>query len=239
MDFFVAFVTRQLREGIAPDKTTVPHDLPTLRNASISWMLDAYRYFQANPQLIHDAWSKCRTGTNDELNLSYESLSGPTGRAAMQLAMRTDPVFSGEIARFEVDKVTGDLAAESDGETNTRAAIAGHDDDLALSADELRDLLSAGPQTVSNKLFPPRSALAEQDSNGDFSAKESEVEQGDFDDIAATPEELLEARGSQPAQHAAQSEEATDVDDEESNTDELVCKCSFGCSLFSSYLVTV
>lgn len=219
-DFFVAFVTRQLREGVAPDKTVVPHDLPTLRNASISWLLDAYSYFQANPELVRSAWAKCRTGNNDELNLLYASVSSSAAREAMQHAMRTDAVFSGEIARFNLDIVTGDLAAECDDETNTRSEIIGHDDDLALSADDLQKLLVPEPQTVQQHLMGI--STIKQTSSGDFEAKESGAESADFEDIPPTQDELEQARATQLAIHTADDDREDDSDD--SDNDNLLSK---------------
>ena len=47
-DFFVTSATQDLNNNIPVDQIKLPTDLPSLRNASIGWLLDAYKFFTDN-----------------------------------------------------------------------------------------------------------------------------------------------------------------------------------------------
>lgn len=165
-DFMVGFATRKLASGLPPEEVSLPTDLPTLRNASISWLLDAYDYFKKNPDVIRKAWASCKT---KEWNLSYESLTSNAATERHQQLIREDPTFAMEFARFDLSAITG--APETDNEQHD-AAFADHNDDQTLTVEQVEQGLTGlqGGTEVENG------------ENGELLSSVQEAE-GDFEDV--------------------------------------------------------
>ncbi|KAL1943445.1 hypothetical protein VTO73DRAFT_4520 [Trametes versicolor] len=126
--FLVGSATRKLIADEKADEILLPTDLPTLRNASIAWLVDAYWYLQERPDIIKKAWEKCEA---NGWNLSYESLTSSAALEHLEKVMSSNREFAAEFAHLDV--VSGNLEEES-----TDAWVAeGHDDDLALDPDVL------------------------------------------------------------------------------------------------------
>ncbi|KAF7799758.1 hypothetical protein EIP86_011000 [Pleurotus ostreatoroseus] len=134
-DFFVAIAMRKLAAGTPPDEVLLPRDLATLRNASVSWLIDAYRVFEANPQIIQKSWANCKA---DCWNLSPESLRSEEAWPTFTATTTADPEFAAEFARFDYSAVTGSVADESN--TNGFDPALEHDDDLRLEPTEIARL---------------------------------------------------------------------------------------------------
>ncbi|KAI9059119.1 hypothetical protein FKP32DRAFT_1158739 [Trametes sanguinea] len=117
--------------GHKPADIALPTDLPTLRNASIPWLLDAYNHLNHRPDIIQKAWRKCEA---HNWNLSYECLTSTAARQRLAEVMQTNPQFAAEFANLDI--VTGDV----ENEAADAAADDGPDDDLALGSDVLADL---------------------------------------------------------------------------------------------------
>jgi hypothetical protein len=90
LDFFTSYVARKLGEGIPPEKIVIPMDLPTLRDASIAWTLDAWLYFCEHPDIVRRAWENCKV---DGLNLSWESLQSPEATRNLEDLLANDEIF--------------------------------------------------------------------------------------------------------------------------------------------------
>lgn len=58
LDYFAGYATRKLSEGIRPEDIKLLVDLPSLRDASVSWALDAFDHFTKDPELVRLAWRK-------------------------------------------------------------------------------------------------------------------------------------------------------------------------------------
>jgi hypothetical protein len=80
-------------------------DLPTLRDASVAWTLDAWLYFCENPEIVRRAWENCKV---DNLNFSWESLHSPEATRNLEQLLANDEVFRGRIG------VNPDLPHSSD-----------------------------------------------------------------------------------------------------------------------------
>lgn len=98
LDFFAGWSTRLLRNGSKPEEVSLPHDLPTLRNASITWTLEAYHHLLAHPEIVKKAWEKCQTG---DWNLSWEKLTAPETTQLFFDTVATNTAFRNEVSTRE------------------------------------------------------------------------------------------------------------------------------------------
>jgi hypothetical protein len=188
----VGFASRKLASGLPAEEVSLPTDLPTLRNASISWLLDAYRYFKNNPDVIKNAWASCRT---KEWNLSYESLTSIAATERHRQLCQEDTNFALEFARFDLSAITG--TAESDEEQHA-AAFASHDDDLALSVDDVQARLDGTAMTDGQVGDDGEFLLSVEDAEGDFEDVDPEAEQSDHESESEVCSSLVTITSSQP-----------------------------------------
>ncbi|KEP45194.1 DDE superfamily endonuclease, partial [Rhizoctonia solani 123E] len=119
------------------DPTTVVHDksIKTLRDRSVSWMLEAHRALD-NPQLIQKAFSLCAV-PDTEFNLSYSSLTSHEARQAIQALRTSDPKFHAEITAGRPASLTEDDENNEEDGNNEGDEDAEEDSDEALSAAEV------------------------------------------------------------------------------------------------------
>lgn len=133
LDFFVAWLTRLLKSGSKPEDVSLPTDLPTLRNASIAWTLEAYYYLKKRPEIVRKAWERCQTR---EWNLSWDKLTSPEATELFFATIANNTAFRNEVASHEPvipRAIAGALTSEAE-----EAVEAGEpNDDLSLSADQL------------------------------------------------------------------------------------------------------
>lgn len=136
-----------MSNGVPADKIKLPTSLPTLRNASIAWLLDAYKFFTDNRDIVKDAWARSKvTG----LNLTWSSLMSEGALKNLDTLRMSDPEFNQEFAKFDPEKlltVSGDL--EADKEIISGADCDFLDDDASLSTIELVNQCS-DPSSVKN-----------------------------------------------------------------------------------------
>ncbi|KAL1936970.1 hypothetical protein VTO73DRAFT_2825 [Trametes versicolor] len=130
-DFVVATATRQLASGKKPADIKLPTDLPTLRNASIAWLLDAFKYFDQNPEVVRKAWVQCKISTPDHgiLDLSYDSITSSSSVSHSTRLFATDSVLRTELARFQFSTISGEPEDPSD--MMDPSSGLDHDDDLS------------------------------------------------------------------------------------------------------------
>jgi hypothetical protein len=119
---------RKLGEGIKPENIDIPLDLPTLRDTSVAWTLDAWLYFRERPELICQAWKNCKVG---HLNFSWESLTSAAATDNIEDLVTNDEIFRQLIGSkdpplpYSSDPVFHDAEAHSHFDDN-------EDDSLAL-----------------------------------------------------------------------------------------------------------
>ncbi|GLB39952.1 hypothetical protein LshimejAT787_0704620 [Lyophyllum shimeji] len=96
LHFLVESHSKQLKEGLTPEKVQVTTSLPTLRNASVQPVVKLYRYLRsyAGRQLVKRAWEKCAVG---EWNLSAECITSRRAKAAYREYLEKDRVLRQEI----------------------------------------------------------------------------------------------------------------------------------------------
>ncbi|CDO77467.1 hypothetical protein BN946_scf184902.g1 [Trametes cinnabarina] len=134
VDFLVGSATQKLMSGQKASNVILPTDLPTLRNASIAWLLDAYNHLDERPELVWKAWKKCEA---NGWNLSYECLTSAAARERLEEVMRSNLEFSAEFRRFDI--VTGNVEGDLEG------VFESPDDNLTLDTDVLaKACLAAG-----------------------------------------------------------------------------------------------
>lgn len=68
----------------------LPTTLPTLRDASVAWTLDAYHHFEKNPEMVQQAWAKSAVGP---LNLSWDSLTSDAAMDHVERLLAEDAIF--------------------------------------------------------------------------------------------------------------------------------------------------
>lgn len=139
-DFVIAHGTRQLTKGIAPINIKLPTDLPTLRNASIPWLIDAYTYFVSHPDVVRKAWENCQFDSlnHGTLDLSYTSLLSASSLEHSRDLFAIDSALKEEWAKFVSSKdsfstISGDCEAE-------KVIVDGTDDfsdDVSIATDVL------------------------------------------------------------------------------------------------------
>lgn len=130
-DFFVATICKKLKAGIAPNTAAPPSDLPTLRNATIGWFLDGWKYLQNNPEIVRHAWGACRVpGKAHGLSLAYRSVSSDKAFAAFRSLCAEDEEFGRELLRLDFTSSVGEDDEEPD-------EAESHDDDLACPPEEV------------------------------------------------------------------------------------------------------
>ncbi|KAG8780885.1 hypothetical protein FRC12_022488 [Ceratobasidium sp. 428] len=94
LDYFVACSTRQLQAGVAPEAVVLPNDLPSLRDASVAWTVEAFRYMQSHPEVVEKAWARCQTG---EWNLTWDKLTSPAAKDLFYATLSTNEAFRNEL----------------------------------------------------------------------------------------------------------------------------------------------
>ena len=156
-DFFVASATRDLNNNIPVDQIKLPTDLPSLRNASIGWLLDAYKFFTDNRDIVKNAWAQSKIAG---LNLTWESMKSDAALENLNKLRKSDLVFDAEFAKFDLNglsAVSGDL--DSEGEVTLGADCDFGDDDISLTTQELivqcSDPNSAQLESVAHNDFIP------------------------------------------------------------------------------------
>ncbi|KAG9118568.1 hypothetical protein FRC07_006863 [Ceratobasidium sp. 392] len=142
LDFFAGWATRLLKNGAKPEQVVLPNDLPTLRNASVAWTLEAYHYLAKRPDIVKKSWEMCRTG---DWNLSWSKLTCPEATELFFATVASNPKFMAEVSVAEPlipCSAPEFLPKESDqAAVEYLEALA---DDLTLSADELVRALIEG-----------------------------------------------------------------------------------------------
>lgn len=134
-DFISASATRELSNGVPVNQIKLPTDLPTLRNASIAWLLDGYKFFTENRDIVKNAWAQSKVAG---LSLTWSSLTSEEALKNLNLLRKSDPAFNQEFARFDfkaLATVSGDLNADKEVITGGNCEFA--DDDTSLSTGEL------------------------------------------------------------------------------------------------------
>lgn len=123
-DFFVATICKKLKAGVAPNVATPPSDLPTLRNATIGWFLDGWKYLRDNPEIVRHAWGACRVpGETRGLSLAYRSVSSDEAYATFRSLCAKDEDFGKELLHLDFTSSIREDGEEPD-EVNE------YDDDL-------------------------------------------------------------------------------------------------------------
>ncbi|KAJ3005260.1 hypothetical protein NUW54_g4424 [Trametes sanguinea] len=170
VNFLVASATRKLMAGEKAADIALPTDLPTLRNASVAWLLDAYNYLKARPDIVKKAWAKCET---KGWSLSYESLTSKAARRRLEEVISTNPQFTAEFATLGV--VTGILDGEEE-------AFDSHDDDLSVDLNIIAELCtSKAPSAQSQQSQPDGSA-----NHLDLVAYAADIDVGSDDEFVGT-----------------------------------------------------
>lgn len=98
LDYFVACSTRQLQAGVSAEDVKLPNDLPTLRDASVAWTLEAFLYMQENHQIVTKAWEKCETR---KWNFTWSKLTSPDAMALLCSTLAENKGFREELALME------------------------------------------------------------------------------------------------------------------------------------------
>jgi hypothetical protein len=130
-DFFVATICKKLKAGVTPNMAAPPSDLPTLRNATIGWFLDAWKYLRDNPDIVRHAWGACRVpGETRGLSLAYQSVSSNDAYALFRSLCAKDEEFGKELLRLDfTSSVVEDGDEHDEGDQ--------HDDDLMCPPEEI------------------------------------------------------------------------------------------------------
>lgn len=95
LDFFVASSTRQLNAGISAECVKIPNDLPTLRDASVVWTLEAFLYLKDRPEVVAKAWEKCKTG---EWDFSWAKLTSSEATKCLYATLSSNEAFRQELS---------------------------------------------------------------------------------------------------------------------------------------------
>lgn len=111
-----------------------PLDLPTLRNATICWFLDGWKYLCDNPEIVRHAWGACRVpGEVRGLSLAYQSVSSDEAHALFLSLCAKDEEFGKEFLLLDFTSSIGNDCEESDVDDE-------YDDDLTHPPDEVDNL---------------------------------------------------------------------------------------------------
>lgn len=130
-DFFVATICKKLKAGVTPNMAAPPSDLPTLRNATIGWFLDAWKYLRDNPDIVRHAWGACCVpGETRGLSLAYQSVSSDEAYAQFRSLCVKDEEFGKELLHLDFTSSAGEDGGEPDEDDQ-------HDDDLACPPEEV------------------------------------------------------------------------------------------------------
>ncbi|KAF8598612.1 hypothetical protein BDV93DRAFT_512337 [Ceratobasidium sp. AG-I] len=125
-----------------------------IRNASTSWILSAWRWFQDHPDTVLNAW---RLASFGGLDLSYSSLTSRQARATVYERFADDIPFAISIATSSSDVSDPKFEENADGPD--------YDDDSAIDPSVLCNIRS----TLSS--LPPKISV---DDAGDFDYIDSE-----------------------------------------------------------------
>ncbi|KAJ3516355.1 hypothetical protein NMY22_g14227 [Coprinellus aureogranulatus] len=89
--------TKQIEEGLTPEKIVMTSSLPALRDASIQPIVNLYEYLSGNNgrELIRMAWRKCSV---KEWNLGTECLQSRAIRSAYRAYVNFDEILHKEIS---------------------------------------------------------------------------------------------------------------------------------------------
>jgi len=142
-DFFAATICKKLKAGVAPNMAAPPSDLPTLRNATIGWFLDGWKYLQENPGMVRHAWGACHVpGETRGFSLAHRSVSSDEAFAKFRSLCAEDEEFGKELLRLDFTSSIGEDGEEPD-------EINEHDDDLTCPPDVVaRRCLDGTPNEV-------------------------------------------------------------------------------------------
>ncbi|KAG9122384.1 hypothetical protein FRC07_001275, partial [Ceratobasidium sp. 392] len=150
-DYFIACSTRQLQAGVAAEDVILPNDLPTLRDASVLWTLDAFNYMNDHPEVVRKAWELCRTGL---WNFTWEKLPIPEAKDLLYTTLASNAEFRNELGLFSptILRSTHGLPQTQEPDEDLDEAqveFGGPGDDVTTSTTELVEVLTcAVPRDV-------------------------------------------------------------------------------------------
>ncbi|KAG8692274.1 hypothetical protein FRC09_011339 [Ceratobasidium sp. 395] len=149
-----------LRSGVEPQYVVNDQSLPTLRQRSLNWILQAY-YAVNKPELIKKAFSLCAV-PESPFNLSYESLVSVAARQAIMEVFTSDPALYRELTSGAHPSLPVQLA-EDDAEPF--ADEANEDEDLNPAVDEVCELIlgSRTAQEAAQPINSPSEVEGEED----------------------------------------------------------------------------
>jgi len=135
IDFISTSATRELSNCVPVSQIKLPTDLLTLRNASIAWLLDGYKFFTYNRDIVKNAWAQSKVAG---LNLTWDSLTSEETLRNLNSLQKSYPEFNQEFSRFDpkaLATVSGDPEADKNIVSDADCEFA--DDDTSLSTEEL------------------------------------------------------------------------------------------------------
>ncbi|KAG8764649.1 hypothetical protein FRC12_007975 [Ceratobasidium sp. 428] len=142
LDYFVACSTRQLQAGVAPEAVVLPNNLPSLRDASVAWTLEAFRYMQNHREIVQKAWARCQTG---EWDLTWDKLTSPAAKDLFYATLSTNEAFRNELG------IPGPIVPRSRHEDEpgldvphdeTAEEFESSEDDVTIPVEQLVDILT-------------------------------------------------------------------------------------------------
>ncbi|KAG9073457.1 hypothetical protein FS749_015165, partial [Ceratobasidium sp. UAMH 11750] len=90
VNYLAELTQEQLRNGVLPGNVEINTQLGTLRDASASWLLEAWNWFQERPEVVLGAWRDTKFAGWD---LSYETLTSPRCRTLVHERFMEDRDF--------------------------------------------------------------------------------------------------------------------------------------------------
>ncbi|KAJ2934644.1 hypothetical protein H1R20_g2448, partial [Candolleomyces eurysporus] len=96
LDFLVENHASQIQEGLTPEQVKVTTSLPTLRDASVSPIVDVFKFLQGwkGREIVQNAWKRCIVGN---YNLGEECLQSKHTKAAYREYLKKDDTLRKEI----------------------------------------------------------------------------------------------------------------------------------------------
>lgn len=138
---YLAGITQdQLRRGIKADDVIIDTTPRTLRNASTAWILVAWRWLKAHPEIVLNGWRQAKFGGID---LAYESLNNLRIRSIVHKRFTDDEPFALSVAALsQSDPSDPDFEEDPDGPD--------YDDDYAIDPSVLGDIRSSSSKLLAN-----------------------------------------------------------------------------------------
>lgn len=122
---------RQLDNSVLPENVRVDFSVAALRNRTPTWLLAAWEWSKAHPEIILSAWSRAEF---KQWNLSYSFLTSPYAQHTANERFDDDHVFALSIGNILTSVTHQDLEINTDG--------CSYDDDPTLSAVAISELQS-------------------------------------------------------------------------------------------------